>query len=166
MQTRADFNSQNTVLFHARILADSVAKRDFSAGWGAPLQTPAADVIDLNGNGQADAVVDDGKERNGGREEQHTIALQEPALFAPRFSALKSYAAGKGAEVLTQDDLPNGVFVGDLGVRGGEEGPGTPVTSSIRPLQVLVAANEPYDPAAKFAIDTASGEFLIYKPNA
>ncbi len=162
MQTRADFASQNTILFSARILADSVAKRDFSAGWSQPLQTPAADVIDLNGNGQADFVVDDGEKHRDDR--NHTIALQEPALYAPRLSALKAFATGQGAEVLTQDDLPNGVFVQDLGVRGGEEGPGTPVTVNVRPLQALVAAHDPYDPAAKFAIDVSSGEFLIYKP--
>lgn len=164
MQTSAEFRQQNHILFSAKILRDVQVKEDFSAGWGAPLATPVADVLDLNGNGQVDAVVDDGKD-NFERNAQHTIVLNEPALHAPNMKQLAAYAASKGAQVLTQDDLPHAVFIADLSAHGGEEGPAVGAESNVRPIDVLVSEREPFTAGAKFAIDLSTSEFLIYTAN-
>jgi hypothetical protein len=164
MYASAEFRSQNTILFAASIVRDAQVKKDFSAGWGAPLATPTADVIDLNGNGKADALIDDGADRYSDREE-HSIVLTEPAIHAPKLSAIQAFASARGAQVVTREDLPLGVFLSDLSARG-KEGPGVTTETNVRPIESLVAQHAPIDASVSYAFDLSTNEFLIYKPNA
>jgi len=164
MISSSDFRQTNKVLFSAPILAKTKVEEDFSAGWGASCSTGEVDVIDLNGNGQADQPK---KSKNrGSRDESKVVSIEEPALHAPSLEALSSLAQRKGTEVLTPSDLPGGIFIcnpkaeqiGDEVVQSHE---------SIRSLDSLVAERfDPAHPEARWAIDVANQQFLIFVPVA
>ena len=159
-----DFRAHNKVLFSAPILKQVKVEEDFSAGWGKPCSTGEIDVIDLNGNGQADQPE---TKRSYSRDEPKRVTVTEPALHAPSYQALAACAERKNTEILTATELPGGVFVcnptaeqvGDNEVKASHE--------SIRSLDSLVAEHfDPEHPEARWAIDIARQEFVIFTPQA
>ena len=154
----------NKVLFSAPILAKTKVEEDFSAGWGPSCSTGEIDVIDLNGNGEADQSK---KSKNrGSRDEAKVVSIEEPALHAPSLEALSSLAQRKGTEVLTPGDLPGGVFISNP--RAEQFDTDVVVSNeSIRSLDSLVAERfDPAHPDARWAIDVANQQFLIFVPGA
>lgn len=155
VNTSSEFRASHNVLFKAPVLPGLTVKQDFSAGWGTPCSLGSVDVVDLNGNGQADRV-----------DKPETVALTEPVLLAPSWSALEQIAQRKGTEVLTESDLPSGVFLGDPVAVQHEEAVENR-TDSIRPLSFVAAQHASADhPETHWAIDVASHELLIFSPRA
>lgn len=158
MNTSAQFHQTSHVLFRAPLLRKTEASEDYSAGWGNPQSTGPVDVIDLNGNGTADFSAT----KNYHSNETNTVALTEPAIVSPKLERLEAFAQKSGAEVLTQDDLPQGVFVAETQCVG-TENERVISQNNLRPINTLVNdLPEEFDPHAKFALDFAKGEFLIY----
>ena len=158
MNTSAQFHQTSHVLFRAPLLRKTQATEDYSAGWGNAHSTGPVDVIDLNGNGAADFSAT----QNHGSSETNTVALTEPAIVSPKLDRLEAFAQKSGAEVLTQDDLPQGVFVAETQCSGTEHEQAIS-QNNLRPLSTLVNdLPEEFDPHAKYALDFAKGEFLIY----
>jgi hypothetical protein len=159
MQTSANFHSSNQILFKAPILKQTEASRDYSAGWGDPHSTGPVDVIDLNQNGKADFVAQENRDT-----EVYTVKLEEPAIVSPTLDRLEAFAKKSQTEVLTQDDLPQGVFSASVQCSGKENSQQVS-QGALSPLNALVNdMPQEFDPQAKYAIDFAKGEFLVYKP--
>lgn len=160
MQASAEFRSNHQILATYKIIKGVRAEADFQMGWGAKLTSPATDVVDLNGDGEAGykaiPINGDGY-RNGGK-----VLFDEPGFAAPRLSEMERVAQARGTEVLTQDDFVQGLYLETVGAEG-KEGEGTPVHQDMRNASQLIAAREPWDPDARFAVDVKAGEFLIYK---
>lgn len=160
MQTSADFRSNHQIIASYRIIRGATAEADFMMGWGAKLQTPPTDVIDLNGDGQAtyQTVAKDGDGySNGG-----SLVFDEPAFAAPRLAEMERVGQERGQEVFTQEDFAQGLYLETVGAEG-KEGQGTPIHQNLRTANQLVAAHEPWVPEARFAVDLKAGEFLLYR---
>ncbi|MBS2038919.1 hypothetical protein JST97_28310 [bacterium] len=160
MQLSNEFRSNHQIVASYKILRDARASADFSCGWGPPLQTPATDVIDLNGDGQANfSSIEKGGDgyKNGG-----TVLFDEPSLVAPSLKEMERVAQEAGKEVLTQDDFGQGLFLARLGAEGKGKDL-TPVRQDLSTAEYFVASRTPWDPALKYAVDTKAGEFLLYK---
>lgn len=159
MQTSADFRSNHQIVGSYKILRGVTAQADFQMGWGTPLKTPAMDVIDLNGDGQAtfQTIEKDGDGyKNGG-----TILFDEPGFAAPKLSEMERVASAAGKDLLTEEDFAQGLFVENAGVQGKDEA--TPVHQNLQSAGFLVASHEPWDPEVHFAVDLSQNEFLFYK---
>lgn len=160
MQISSEFRANHQIVASYKILRDAEAKADFSMGWGPALSTAPTDVIDLNGDGQANfkSVEKDGDGyRNGG-----SVIFDEPSLVAPSFQEMQRVAQEAGKDVLTQEDFGQGLFLARLGAEGkGEET--TPVRTDLSTAEFFVASRQPWDPGLRYAVDTKAGEFLLYK---
>lgn len=162
MNTSANFHASNQILFRAPILRKTEASEDFSAGWGEAHSTGEVDVIDLNGNGSADYKATE----NYGSGDSNTVSLTEPAIVSPQLDKLEAFAKKNEAEVLTQDDLPQGIYVAETSASGPEKNV-IRSQESLRPANTLVNdLPQEFDPQAKYAIDFAKGEFLVYKQDS
>lgn len=161
LQTSAAFRSSNQILFSATILRGAEATKDYSMEWGSPHSTGPTDVIDLNKNGEADFTATS----NFHRGDSNRIAFSEPAIASPSMDRLEQFAKKQGVEVLTQSDLPQGVFVHDVACEGVKAEDAITSGSNLRPLNTLVNdLPEEFDPAAQYALDFANNEFLIFLP--
>ena len=160
MQISSEFRANHQIVASFKILREQQAEADFSAGWGPPLQTAPTDVIDLNGDGQANfkATEKDGDGyKNGG-----SVVFEEPSLVAPSYKEIQRVAQEAGKEVLTQEDFGQGLFLARLGAEGKGEAT-TAVRADLSTAEFFVASRQPWDPGLRYAVDTASGEFLLYK---
>lgn len=163
MITSQNFRTQNTILFSAPILTRVKVEEDYSAGWGDPCSTGEIDVIDLNSNGQADARPTSDRFR---KDSPKVVYVEEPSIHAPAYGALQSYAEKKGAEVLTASDLPGGVFICNSKAEQLNDKQTERSNESVRSLDVLVAERfVPQHPEARWALDLAQNQMLIYVPN-
>lgn len=147
MLRSVQFRRDHEILYHAPIVRGQGWIMDADADMRPVGQ---ADVLDLDGDGQAGT-------RMGAAGGALQLSYKEPSLQVP-LSRLADYAAGRGTEVLTQDDfsdlnIQNVSVRQNEGVRSGE----------IRSLATLVAEKAPFEPGARWAIDVASQEFLIYR---
>lgn len=160
MHLSSDFRSNHQIVASYKILRDAKASADFSCGWGPPLETPATDVIDLNGDGQANFTSfekDGDGYRHGG-----SVVFDEPSLVAPSLKEMERVAREAGKEVLTQEDFGQGLFMARLGAEGkGKDC--TQVRQDLSTAEYFVASRTPWDPALRYAVDTKAGEFLLYK---
>lgn len=164
MITSQDFRSNHKILFSAPILNQVKAEKDFSAGWGDPCSTGNVDVIDLNGNGSPDTRPEP---KRYSRDMPKEVYMEEPALHAPSLQALKACAQHKGQEILTPADLPGGVFICNPKAEQLDDKTVVQSHQSIRHLDSLVAEHfDPQHPEARWAIDVARQEMLIYAPNS
>jgi len=163
MITSQNFRTQNNILFSAPILTKVKVEEDYSAGWGDPCSTGEIDVIDLNGNGQADPRPTSDRYN---RDSPKVVYVEEPSLHAPAYEALQGYAQKKGAEVLTAADLPGGVFICNSKAEQLDDKQIERSNESVRSLDVLVAERfDPQYPDARWALDLAQNQMLIYVPN-
>lgn len=153
----SDFKNNNQILFQTKIMQN--VGWDFTANCGAThYRVGEFDVIDLNKNNKADSQY----EKTGFT--TYRQKFTEPSLVND-FTQLANYAKRYGAEVITQDD------VNDLQVETGGISSGTTVFTKTQlihenphSISSLVSELEPFEKGAKWAIDVASGEFMIYKP--
>jgi FKBP-type peptidyl-prolyl cis-trans isomerase len=146
VDTSAVFRQNNEILYSAPILRGAQAKQKVT---GEVVTSEPADVIDINHNGKADCTP-------SGLQAQFT----EPAIVSPKLDKLEAYVKEKGAEVVTQNDLPEGVFVSDQSFNktGNSD-------TSVKPLNTLVNDLTPkFDPNARYALDFNTNEMLVYKP--
>ncbi|MFN8610633.1 MAG: hypothetical protein U0931_24040 [Vulcanimicrobiota bacterium] len=160
MQISKEFRANHQIVASFKILRDAKASADFAMGWGPPVQTPGTDVIDLNGDGKANfsSVEKDGDGyRNGGR-----VLFDEPSLVAPSLKEMERVAREAGKDVLTQEDFGQGLFMARLGAEGKGQDI-TQVKEDLSTAEYFVASRQPWDPALRYAVDTSSGEFLLYK---
>lgn len=157
MQTSSEFRARHQVVASFKILRDAEAKRDFSAGWGEVASTGPSDVLDLNGDGQANFKCFAKSGESGG-----TVFFEEPSLIAPTLKEMQRVTGEAGKEVLTQEDFPQGLFMARQGAElTGETN--RPLRSDLTTADFLVASHQPWDPALRYAVDTKAGEFLLYK---
>ncbi|MBX3167743.1 MAG: hypothetical protein KF760_10045 [Candidatus Eremiobacteraeota bacterium] len=159
MHISNEFRASHNIIAAYKILRDAEAKADFSLGWGPPLNTAPTDVIDINGDGQANftAVEKDGDGyKNGGR-----VVFDEPSLVAPSYKEIEGVAREAGKEVLTQEDFGQGLFLARLGAEGKDEV--NEVRADLSSAEFFLASRQPWDPGLRYAVDTKAGEFLLYK---
>ena len=160
MQISSEFRANHQIVASFKILRDAEAKEDFSMGWGSAVSTAPTDVIDLNGDGQANFTA---LEKEGdGYGKGGSVIFDEPSLVAPSYKEMQRVAQEAGKEVLTQDDFGQGLFMARLGAEGKGENT-TPLRTDLSTAEFFVASRQPWDPGLRYAVDTKAGEFLLYK---
>ena len=164
------FRNNNKILDSAKILPNQ--SWEFRLGkYGHEKKILAnVDVIDINNNGKFDV-----------KEEQLKTKFWEPntwkhTITEPNikegYKILSKYASAHDTEVITQDDVQQLVKDG-LNVTAentcwkeevGFSRKDTVFTENQCQLSSLVKEMEPFEKNAKWAIDFANQEFLVYRP--
>ena len=155
MDTSAVFRQNNEILYSANILKAAEVNKQLSAK--ESVSSGPTDVLDLNHDGKIPSHLE------AGPGSSQILKLDEPSIVSPKLDKLQEFAKQNGAEVVTQADLPEGVFVSDRAVSTAD--PSKPLDTPVKPLNMLVNdLPDKFDPNARFALDFATGQLLVYKP--
>lgn len=156
------FSQKNEILFKAPILQGSKITGEPDPFEDNRCTTLAsADVIDINKSGKPEVEIS-GYMGEGGLKQ-----FTEPVLKTP-LNDLKAFGEEQNKRVITQGDLDSELKIAD-GFGSWDEalnrGMGnTRSHGQERTMNDLVQQLVPDDKDAKWAIDLASSEFLIYRP--
>lgn len=153
------------ILFTAPILAKTQGEVATSYG---TMRTGPVDAIDLNGNGKLDShyqgsVIPWGK---GDVTAVPGVEAEEPVLYSPTMQQLQQLGARTQTDVITAQDLPEGIYIADAFGRSGGQGAHQQEggTRNIRPLQTLVYQQLPeLNPKATWAIDLNGSRLVIFE---
>lgn len=154
--------TKHKIIFDAPILSGVQLKKQSSYG---RFESAPLDVIDLNGNGKADQT-ESGVTKPLGKTNFHSIDrldTTEPTFTQPSLTQLRNYAAKIGAKVLTKEELPNGLIIGESFAEGVASLTAQGTTNQ-RPVEsLLYQVCGEIKPNANWALDLEANRFVIYE---
>lgn len=150
------------ILFQAPLLQQKPL--ECQSIYGSFVSTPV-DSLDLNADGkleqqQATVARPYGK---GDMCAVRQMRSSEPAIVQPTLTAMRNYADKIGSQVLTRQELPNGVFVGTAVAEAGNPKPQT-TFEQVQPIETLLyQVTGEINPKAQWAIDFSNNTFVIFE---
>lgn len=146
--------SQHQILFRAPIVRDRGWK---TGNEDATWTVGGADVLDLNKSGVAET-------RTEYKDFFVNMEMYQEPVLTDGLQRLSSLATQTGTEIITAHEYPfatvhdGGMIIGHTIFQSDK-----PVVRNQRPIQSLVSQLYPQEPDAKWAIDPAHGEFIVFK---